>query len=174
MVAGKVPLVRVRQRGQVLTSALTRCSTVSKTMSISTRCSCAVHAVAVRSWPHCRHSVTGLVCVVVTVRRVSERVWRAFGPRLRAPDLPSVWVWPSSVASRELGTLELREVFGVVFSRNTATTISTSMNRALISARVSAPASPFCLMASNWARHWSSCARSEAWLIRAITGPRPP
>ena len=30
------------------------------------------------------------------------------------PDLPSVWVWPSSVPSRELGRPELREVFGVV------------------------------------------------------------
>ena len=36
--------------------------------------------------------VTALVCVVVTVRRLSERAWRAFGPRLRDPDLPSVWV----------------------------------------------------------------------------------
>ena len=109
-----------------------------------------MHAVPVRSCPHCRHPVTALVCVVVTVRRLSERAWRAFGPRLRDPDLPSVWVWPSSVPSRELGRPELREVFGVVFSRNTATTISTSMNRALISARVSALASPCCLMASNW------------------------
>ena len=93
---------------------------------------------------------------------------------LRDPDLPSVWVWPSSVPSRELGRPELREVFGVVFSRNTATTISTSMNRALISARVSALASPCCLMASNWARQWWSCARNEAWLSRAITRPRLP
>ena len=90
------------------------------------------------------------------------------------PDLPSVWVWPSSVPSRELGRAELREVFGVVLSRNTATTISTSMNRALISARVSALAWPCCLMASNWVRHSWSCARNEAWLIRAITRPRRP
>ena len=30
--------------------------------------------------------MTALVCVVVTVRRLSERAWRAFGPRLRDPD----------------------------------------------------------------------------------------
>ena len=102
------------------------------------------------------------------VRRLSERAWRAFGPRLRDPRFAfGVWVWPSSVPSRELGRPELREVFGVVLSRNTATTISTSMNRALISARVSALASPCCLMASNWAR-----AVVELRAQRSVVDPR--
>ena len=112
MLSGKLPLVRVWQRGQFLISAVIRRSTVSKTMSTSMRCSCPLHGVPLRSWPHRRHAVTGLVCVVVTVRRLSQRLCCAFGPRLRDPELPAVWVSPAA-ASCELGRLELREVFGV-------------------------------------------------------------
>ena len=80
-----------------------------------------------------------------------------------------------SVPSRELGRPELREVFGVVLSRNTATTISTSMNRAF-DQREGVRA---CLAVLLDGLELGPAvvelrAATKRWLIRAITRPRRP
>ena len=67
VVSGNGLLFPVWRCGQCLTSA-------------STRCSCPEHTVPVRPWPRCRHLVTGLASVTVTVLTMSEPVSLAFGP----------------------------------------------------------------------------------------------
>ncbi len=172
MPSGNRPLVRARHAGHSLISASTRRSTTSKTMSYRTRRSRSVASTPEKSAPQVPQASTVAVSSTVVLRMLPP-VCRfgcaplpfASPPARRAVPSPSVC---------DGGREELALVFGVALSRNSATRMSSSRNRALISARVSAPASPLRLMSSNRARQSSSRSRSEAAFTVAITPPPPP
>ena len=167
MASGNVPLFLVPQRGQSLISASTRRSTVSKTMSTSTRVSCPEHAVPDRS--HRRHSVTGLVSVTVTVRRLPGSVSLAFGPLPLEFSLLARRAVPS-VPAREGGRPALRLVLRVVLSSRTATRRSSIANRA----STSSDTLPSARSAATRALASSTSARSDAPFTVGIAPPPRP
>ena len=171
MASGNVPLFLVPQRGQSLISASTRRSTVSKTMSTSTRVSCPEHAVPDRS--HRRHSVTGLVSVTVTVRRLPGSVSLAFGPLPPEFSLLARRAVPS-VSAREGGRPALRLVLRVVLSSRTATRRSSIANRTRNRASTSPDTLPSARSAATRALASSTSARSDAPFTVGIAPPPRP
>ena len=165
---GKAPRFSVRQRGQVLISASTVNSRVSKTRSTLTRRSVPAGATPSRPRPQARHSVTGAVRVSATTRVGAARL---FGPLPWAPGRRAV----SSAPVCELGRPELRELFGVFFSRNTAINSSNSINSASNRARPSGLILPFAHSASKRALSAPNSVRSDTLFTVAIGYPaRPP
>ncbi len=166
MSAGNRPRFPARQRGQVLISASTVNSRVSKTRSTRTRRPRPVGSTPARPPRQERHSATGAVSTSTTRRFGPSRPARSFGPLPLAPGRPRAL--PSDPAC-EPGRPELREFFGVSFSMNTAISTCKSISRASTGARPSALILPAAHSASNRPLRASNSGRSDA-LFTVATG----